>query len=269
MELLKLEDVKQLSLEGLVYFRDLLEKYHLRYFLAWGTLLGAVRHQGFIPWDDDIDIWMPRKDYEILLSKMRDFENSEWKIMHYSTNKKYLLPWIKLVNKKTICKPSGVATGLCIGLSLDVFPLDYIDLPLEQTVKELESSAGRLFMQLEGYHPSIIDVKSSAFMRFAHYLYFNLKCVKDGAYHKILAEYDRLYISNDDTALSVVDYVSTGRTVFDRNWIGDGTEVTFENLLFKAPSNYDKVLTACYNDYMTLPPIDQRVTNHPYGTYWL
>ena len=135
MKSLSLNEIKSVSLEGLVYLRDLLEKHHLRYYLAWGTLLGSVRHQGFIPWDDDIDIWMPRKDYEVLLSKINEFENSEWKIIHYSNNRKYLLAWAKLVNKKTICKPSVAATGICLGLSLDIFPLDNIYLIFLMIIK--------------------------------------------------------------------------------------------------------------------------------------
>ena len=269
MKALSLEEIKIVSLEGLVYLRDLFDKHDIRYYLAWGTLLGAVRHHGFIPWDDDIDIWIPRKDYEILLSKMKDYENNEWKIIHYTTNHKYLLPWAKLVNKRTICKPSGVATGFCLGLSLDLFPLDYIDLPMVQTKRELESSVAKLFIKLDSYHPSIIDVNASYAKRFAHYLFFYLKCIKDGSYRKLMTTYDRLFVDNKDTTLSVVDYVSTGRTIFDNSWFGKGIEISFEKESFMAPFDFDKVLSACYGDYMTLPPVEQRVTNHPFTTYWL
>lgn len=269
MKALTLEEIKSVSLEGLVYLRDLLEEHHLRYYLACGTLLGAVRHQGFIPWDDDIDIWMPRKDYETLLLKMGEFENDKWEIMHYSNNRKYLVPWAKLVNKKTLCKPSGVATRLCIGLSIDIFPLDYINLSMDQTMKELDMTVSRLFVQLESYHPSVIDVKSSIFKRIGHYLFFYLKCIVDRPYQTVMKEYDKALENGDETAETTVDYISAERFIFDTKWFGEGTKMVFENEQFVAPSHYDKVLSVCYGDYMSLPPVEQRVTNHAFGTFWL
>lgn len=269
MKKLSLNEIKNVSLEGLVYLRDFLEKYHLRYYLAWGTLLGAVRHHGFIPWDDDIDIWMPRKDYEVLLSKMDELENDEWKIIHYSNNRRYLIAWAKLVNKKSICKPSVAATGLCLGLSLDIFPLDNIDFPLKQAKDKVIALTAKGFLRLESFHPSIIDVKTSLFKRVAHYLYFYLKCLIDRPYQHIMEEYDKSLLKYDERSQSVVDLFSASRRVFDRNWFGKGTQVFFENESFIAPVDYDEVLKNSYGDYMTLPPIDQRVTNHPYSTYWL
>ena len=74
MKALSLEEIKIVSLEGLVYLRDLFDKHDIRYYLAWGTLLGAVRHTGFIPWDDDIDIVLAREEYEKLLKHKDEFE---------------------------------------------------------------------------------------------------------------------------------------------------------------------------------------------------
>lgn len=91
----------------------------------------------------------------------------------------------------------------------------------------------------------------------------------DKPYHHIMEKYDGILRNIDERAQSRVDYVSNGRIVFNREWFGDGIRVFFENEMFVAPRNYDIVLENCYGDYMTMPPKEKRITNHPYSTYWL
>ncbi|MBQ9230177.1 MAG: LicD family protein [Prevotella sp.] len=267
MRKIGLDEIKSLSFEGLLYFRDFLERNNLRYYLAWGTLLGAVRHEGFIPWDDDIDIWMPRKDYNILLSKIKEFENDDWTIIHNSINHKYILAWAKIVHKKTKCLPAMVATGYSIGLSLDIFPLDYIDISLDLAQKDVQEKVSPYFKHLEQFHPSIVDKNASFMKRWIHYLFFYWKNCIDKPYHEILAEYDNLFVMNSDLSQSAIDYISTGMVVLNRKWFGNATELMFENEFFKAPVDADRVLTALYGDYNTLPPVEERITHHLYDTF--
>ena len=92
-----MEKLRKTQLEILDYIVEICDKYNLQYSLIGGTLLGAIRHNGYIPWDDDIDICMPRKDYEIFISKFQD--NSKFVLDDYSTNSNYWLPFIKIRNK--------------------------------------------------------------------------------------------------------------------------------------------------------------------------
>jgi lipopolysaccharide cholinephosphotransferase len=268
MRKLNLNEIQNLSYEGLVYMRKIFEDNHLRYYLAWGTLLGAIRHHGFIPWDDDIDIWMPREDYMELLCSLNDIENSDWKIVHYSCDKKCLFGWAKLVNKRTVCRPSVYPTNLEIGLSLDIFPLDFIDKPLDIALQELHHRAGPLFKELNDFHPFIADIHASRFNRLLRYYYFKYKCCIGRTYLDIMSEYDLLFQSNGSHSCTAVDYVSCEFMAFDNQWFGKGQQVSFGGEMFNAPSSCDKVLTTCYGDYFTLPPIDQQVTQHLYDT-WL
>jgi lipopolysaccharide cholinephosphotransferase len=265
---LELKEIQSLSLEGLVYLRDFLEKKHLRYYLSWGTLLGAVRHGGFIPWDDDIDIWMPRKDYNILLSMADECGNEEWEILHNSFEHRYLLPYAKLSNKRTICKPSLIATGYMTGLSIDIFPLDYINMPVDLANKELYSTAVPCFKRLFRFHVDI-NVHASKVNRLLHYLFFYMKNLTEVPYSKIMSDYDCLFAQNDDSSMSAIDYISKGYVVFENEWFDMGVTMQFEGEKFVVPNNSDKVLSALYGDYMTLPPIEMRVPSHLYDTWSL
>ena len=93
---------KKLMIEELLYIDKVCKENHLRYYLAYGTLLGAVRHQGFIPWDDDVDILMPRPDYEKLISLINcREERSKYKVLHAENNRQYNYPFAKLINTDT------------------------------------------------------------------------------------------------------------------------------------------------------------------------
>ena len=95
-------EIKNIQLEILVQFRDYCEANNLQYFLYAGTLLGAIRHQGFIPWDDDIDVVMPRPDYEKFFQlSMKKPIGKYLQTNHYSIRKHYNAPFIKLVDTRT------------------------------------------------------------------------------------------------------------------------------------------------------------------------
>ena len=125
MRKLSPEEYKKVLLSILTRIDSICRENGLKYMLAYGTLLGAVRHKGFIPWDDDIDLLLPRKDYETLRSVAKSFNTKEWKLLSYSNEPRFLLPFMKYCNKHTIVTPPRFNTGFVYGLSIDIFPLDY------------------------------------------------------------------------------------------------------------------------------------------------
>ena len=138
-KVLSLEEKKKASLDTLLFFHDYCEKNGLRYTLAYGTLIGAVRHKGFIPWDDDIDIQMPRPDYEKLLSGFVDTD--EFKVISCENDKIYMFPYAKVLNRKT-ARLDGDGNQDSIGLGIDLFPLDGV--PDDQIKAEKPSQADPL-----------------------------------------------------------------------------------------------------------------------------
>ena len=130
-----MNDLQKCQLNILKDFIKVCEKNNLRYYLVSGTCLGAVRHQGFIPWDDDIDVGMPREDYNKLITLQKDF-NERYFIQTYKTDKKYLYNFAKIRDSETTyIENNFMTTQINHGVWLDVFPLDGFSYEYEDSEK--------------------------------------------------------------------------------------------------------------------------------------
>ena len=138
---LQLEQLKQIELDILKQFHQYCIKHNLRYFLTGGTLLGAVRHKGFIPWDDDIDVCMPRTDYEKFISCFSfDPLNEILQVATITSLKGYYLPFAKLMRRDTILKEK-TSSHLELGVYIDIFPLDNMSDDYETACKLFHSTS--------------------------------------------------------------------------------------------------------------------------------
>ena len=124
MKRISFEEAKRVELDILLHVAKFCDEHGLRYFLAYGTLIGAVRHKGFIPWDDDIDIQMPREDYEKLL-ELYPKENTDEKYFLLAPEMKGAHhPYAKIIDTRTVKKELGAKKNNPLGVDIDVFPLD-------------------------------------------------------------------------------------------------------------------------------------------------
>lgn len=127
------KDVQRHLLPVFRAFVDFCNRNQLTYYAAYGTVIGAVRHKGFIPWDDDIDVWMPRRDYERFLSLRDKLISTHYEIIDIE-DKGYYLYFAKFCDRRsTIIEREGQSI---MGLYIDVFPLDYYDDKGGETIKE-------------------------------------------------------------------------------------------------------------------------------------
>lgn len=250
----ELRDLQLVELSILREFVRVCEIRGLRYYLAYGTLLGAVRHRGFIPWDDDIDVTMPRDDYnrfaEICASELRP----EFRWQSYATEGHYPLWFGKLIKMNTVLRqaPSEhlpFQQAVCI----DVFPLDGLaDRPWEALVQRvlvrvcrLRLGVGirrkplkRLLVQLTRVFPrrSVISVIEAMIRRYPAGTSRRWICV-GGPYGR-------------------------RRQSFPSRWFGPGVAQVFEDLTVVGPVEWDRYLAQLYGDYMTPPPPQHRVSHH-------
>ncbi len=256
-----LQRLKKIEIELLDELERVCQKYHLTYFLFGGTLLGAVRHGGFIPWDDDVDVVMPRADLQRLIQIAETAFDSKFFLQTAETEAAYPLMVAKLRRNGTVFEELAMEnTGSHKGVFIDIFPMDQIDASNASKVEKRRSAIAFLttvICYLCGYDYGISG-KMKVIAKFLGL--FGVKQLKK----------KRLALMTRDNANPNIDTV----TVFASNYgwkkqlfsksvyFPPGTTV-FEGRNFPAPHNTDAFLTQIYGDYMQLPPLEKRVTRHP------
>lgn len=256
MRKIELEEMKRLQIQILDYVDAFCHKHHITYSLSAGTLLGAVRHQGYIPWDDDIDIQLLRDDYERFITSWRS-ESHPYEFLHISTHPFLGVPFAKVSDPRTCVKEPGVKS---VGVNIDVFPIDKVT--NEQDFICRHAQVRRLYvdvwrkMREWSWRPNIIFWKVCAWFRTPQ---------------KDLLQLDQIAKAKNQEDAPLLFEMIGGRT-FHTPWSKEAfshtVEVTFEGRTYPAFVGYDEYLRAAYGDYMQLPPIEKRVTHHHVEAWW-
>lgn len=261
------EDVKNIEIEMLDYLNKVCLENNIKMFLGGGTLLGAVRHSGFIPWDDDIDVMLLRDDYSKLLDILKKKEDS-FKLINYDNCCGYYYPFAKLVNSNTILYENDLKYIDGIGIYIDIFPID--NLPNSKLKIEyifFKRKIYQSFINLLSNKNYISN--SSGFKRFVKSILYHL--FKRVNPNKVAAKYDNLLLKYKDIVTDNVVCITGSyirKEIMPKDYISDSIEVEFEGNNYLAPIGYKDYLTKHYGDYMKLPPEEKRVSNHNNDCYW-
>lgn len=259
MREIQFEEMKKIELNILIYFTEVCEENNLRYYLGGGTLLGAVRHKGFIPWDDDIDVMMPRPDFQKLLSL--SINNENYNIIKPGTAG-YYYNFAKLVDTRTILEEKGIKRIDGLGVYIDIFPLD--------GMPETPDARKKRFKELNSIRKRINNtcLLKPKFHR-NPFAYLNACRIYNSNKNIDLSSLQKKYLDSalknsfDDSEFVFAAGGAYGvRDIFPGKWFEKEIELQFENLSVKAFNGYDFYLTQLYGDYVTLPPEDKRVTPH-------
>lgn len=261
MKQINQDELKKIEVDILKYIKSVCKENDIQYYLAYGTLIGAVRHKGFIPWDDDIDIMVPIEQYDKLL-RIINGDGGKYKVLDWKINSNYFYPFAKVVDGKTrlIELEEKVIDGL--GVYVDIFPL----IALPQNVIQYNLFMIKMKRLIREWRYSTMlqpEEKKGALkkiVRDIRYFYANRKGTEYWL-NKIRNEEKKRPTQN---AKVIGDYYSAR----SKNFLAENFELEFEGEMFSAPSMYDDILTGGYGDYMKLPPMEQRATHHHFKAWY-
>ncbi len=251
-------NLKAIELEILKAFVQVCDKLKLKYYLLEGTLLGAVRHKGFIPWDDDIDVGMPREDYERFMLEGQRYLPEWYFVQNLRSEKDYRANFAKIRDSRTTFIETSVRhCNINHGIYIDIFPLDYC---FENEEKQKKIARRQLLMNVRiasgFYSPNKRVSPKLKIMRMLSRLKYPTIRSALLAREKLIQSLPQSgFYANYCSAWHLKEHIPS-------SWFGKGTLLEFEGLQVRCPLEYDKWLTKVYGDYMQLPPEEKRITHH-------
>lgn len=264
---LTLKEIQQESFNILKKIKEIFDKNGWKYYLTYGTLIGTIRHEGFIPWDDDIDIWVPRNDYEKFIQYCK--ENKEtlkpFELFHYSTNEKFIYPIARFSDSRYfIDYKDTIDYGL--GLFVDIYPIDDFNIDYKKHYSRYRREMKYIKILGRGkFVPSKSKLKT--ILKYPHYL-----MIKNRNLNKLLKKFDESFkkYSSEKSEYFLCGWEETYKKYSKESLHGkDNLECMkkFNGELFRVPYKYDELLRIMYGDYMKLPPENERIGHHFYKVY--
>jgi lipopolysaccharide cholinephosphotransferase len=250
----ELHDLQEVELSILREFVRVCEAHKLRYYVAYGTLLGAVRHGGFIPWDDDIDVTMPRHDYNRFAELCQSELLPGFKWQSYATEEHYPHWFGKVIKTQTVIR-HALTEQLRFqqAIYIDVFPLDGL------AEKPWEALVQRLLIRICRFRLGV-DVKRPLVKRL---LVQAARVVPRHSAISLIEGMSRRFPTDGSKRwICVGGPYSHRRQSFPSQWFGDGDLQRFQDLTVVGPTAWHEYLTQLYGDYMTPPPPGERMTDH-------
>ena len=262
MKLIRIDELKSLQLDILTAVHVFCKENNLQYSLAYGTLLGAIRHNGYIPWDDDIDIIMPRPDYNKLIKTFNNIQ-SRYKVIAPELDSTYYAPYANVYDSRSILKETHLKYNSDIGIKIDIFPIDGI--PKCKILQKLQKIGISYLNKIRSYKVEYMtnnkNIKKIPYKILSYIIPMSV-------IQKMIIKLSQLEsFENSDLARNVV-YESKHVPYLEKSKYLNYEEHIFEDHYYNIVCDFDLILRATYGDYMVLPPMKYRVYHHNFEAYW-
>ena len=260
---LSLDEIKKTELNILLEFQKICDANDLTFYLCGGSLLGAIRHKGFIPWDDDIDICMARPEYNRLARMVREkkLEMPDWMDIVCYENRTSRFPFIKVLDKRTIVLNEYFKSMDYDSIWIDLLPVDGMpDSDLETAALYKDMFRFRKLVQLKYVRPFRAKSFTKAITKPFLFLFANI--INTDRYNEKLVREATAHAFETSANVGIVTEGLYGvKEAIPREAYLKPIEVEFEGHTFKATSYWHEYLTNLFGEYMTLPPEDKRKTH--------
>ena len=266
MRKIELAEIKTIELEILRNFDAFCKANGIQYYLSNGTLLGAVKYRGFIPWDDDIDVLVPRRDYERLISLYQDTE--KYRLYSLERHDTYAFPFAKLCDITTRKEETNIDNGTELGIDIDIFPLDaWENMPNKQhrEVKQIS-----FLMLLLGCLKMKKAVASNSIKRMILLVVMSTrKILRRRFVCKLMIRAAKQKPRNATCVGCKVWPIYGQREIIPTEVFSGVVDVHFEGGVYPAPVGYDIYLRSLYGEYSEDPPIEKQKSHHSFMAYQL
>ena len=254
-------EIKEVELGVMDYIHNLCQKENINYSLAYGTLLGAVRHKGYIPWDDDIDISLKRDEYDKLYQAILQDNDPVYKVVSWENDSRYPYPFYRVYDARTVYDNNYIDNDIDLGICVDVFPFDYYA-DVNKDMVKLDTYRRLSVYTLYGIHNKNAKLKN--IIRYLLVLVFRLTRVKTWNRKMNI-------LSMREKDGDFIDYLMENKrisTKFDKSFLDTTIDSPFEDRVYKIPVAYQQILSAIYgDDFMEMPPLEKRVKHDDFLAY--
>ena len=265
MKEIDIKELRKIQVNILNDIDKFCKKNKINYWIDCGTMLGAARHGGYIPWDDDIDVGMLREDYDKFL-KTYNKQAKRYRLYASELDKDYYFQFGKVMDTKTVLYEPD-ETGIKSKVYVDVFVYDNAPDDNNELKKQYDKRDFYNKFRIAQLYPESYDKSSfkKKIMRF--FLNIYLKFLPKNYYTKKCIKNSKKYINVNTKRVG--NFTSAKRMTGDKDIFKSFTEITFEKKKYPVPIGYKKWLEAFYGDYMKLPPKEKQVSNHKFKAYYI
>lgn len=265
MRKLSIEEAKKLELDILDFIDSFCKEHGINYCINYGTLIGAIRHKGFIPWDDDIDLSMTRENYQRFI-QLFSKEQSKYQILSLETDNRYFNNFIKVVDPTTKIVDTRNTKTYDSGIFIDIFPMDtFNDSKVIDACYKLESFKLLSFSKYKNIVYGDNQLKDLVRTLF----WILLRPISPRFFAHQIEKQIQKYRVEDGNYIAFIPSKFKEKERFSKEVFEDLIEVPFEHLQLPAPKQFDAILRQYYGDYMALPPKEKQIYSHEFEAYKL